>query len=71
MLILYKYIKKKGSILPCLFYSYRKGRAAYLSHASTAVGSSIISNSCRESRVFSYVDLQVFVRTCENFMDHF
>ncbi|XP_011699395.1 PREDICTED: uncharacterized protein LOC105456790 isoform X2 [Wasmannia auropunctata] len=31
----------------------------------------MVFNPCRGSRVFSYVDLQIFVRTCENFMDHF
>ncbi|XP_077262939.1 uncharacterized protein LOC143897865 [Temnothorax americanus] len=30
-----------------------------------------ILNPCKESRVFNYVDLQIFTRSCENFMDHF
>ncbi|KYN08714.1 PREDICTED: uncharacterized protein LOC108771362 [Cyphomyrmex costatus] len=30
-----------------------------------------VFNPCQESCVFSYNDLQIFMRTCENFMDHF
>ncbi|KAL0113424.1 hypothetical protein PUN28_012526 [Cardiocondyla obscurior] len=30
-----------------------------------------IYDVCRRSCVFSYVDLQIFMRSCDNFMDHF
>ncbi|XP_011168918.1 uncharacterized protein LOC105202213 isoform X1 [Solenopsis invicta] len=60
----YTHSRSRDSPVSCFYGGRILDNLNYLLH-------SIFNSPCRGSCVFSYVDLQIFARTCENFMDHF